>query len=68
MPFMLAIPPVAGVLIGRWLDDRAGTSPLLTVVLMIMGFIAGIREVVNVLKKADLDSDKKKNKDEKPNP
>ena len=65
---MLSIPPVAGVLIGRWLDDRAGTSPLLTVVLMIMGFIAGIREVVNVLKKADQDSDKKKNKDEKPNP
>ena len=65
---MLAIPPVAGVLIGRWLDARAGTSPLLTVLLVILGFVAGIREVVNVLKKANLDSDKEKNKDEKSDP
>jgi F0F1-type ATP synthase assembly protein I len=68
LPFMLAIPPVAGVLIGRWLDSRAGTSPLFTVVLVILGFVAGIREVINVLKKAELDSDKKTNKDEKPDP
>ncbi len=68
LPFMLAIPPVAGVLIGRWLDSKAGTSPLFTVVLVILGFVAGIREVINVLKKAELDSDKKTNKDEKPDP
>jgi F0F1-type ATP synthase assembly protein I len=68
LPFMLAIPPVAGVLIGRWLDSKAGTFPLLTVVLVILGFVAGIREVINVLKKANLDSDKKTNKDEKPDP
>jgi F0F1-type ATP synthase assembly protein I len=66
LPFMLAIPPVAGVLIGRWLDERFGTTPLFTVVLVIMGFVAGIREILNVLKKADLDSDNRKNKDEKP--
>lgn len=66
LPFMLAIPPVAGVLIGRWLDERVGTTPLFTVVFVIMGFVAGIREVLNVLKKAELNSDNGKNKDEKP--
>ena len=66
LPFMLAVPPVAGVLIGRWLDERFGTTPLFTVLLVIMGFVAGIREVLNVLKKADLNSDDRKNKDEKP--
>lgn len=64
LPFLLAVPPIAGVLIGRWIDERAGTEPVLTVVFVILGFVAGIREVVSVLRKADMDSDNKKSKDE----
>jgi ATP synthase protein I len=59
IPFLLAVPPVVGVLIGRWMDDRFSTSPLFTVVLLVFGFIAGIREVAAVLKKADADDHKK---------
>jgi ATP synthase protein I len=56
IPFLLAIPPIAGVLIGRWIDEKAGSSPAFTIVFVILGFIAGIREVANVLRKANLDS------------
>ena len=62
IPFLLAVPPIVGVVIGRWLDERFGTGPLFTVILLIFGFIAGIREVAAVLKKADSDTKTKKSK------
>ena len=57
IPFLLAVPPVAGVFIGKWIDGKLGTSPAFTIVFVILGFVAGIREVANVLKKANQDSD-----------
>jgi ATP synthase protein I len=57
IPFLLAIPPVAGVFIGRWIDGKAGTAPVFLIVFVILGFVAGIREVANVLKKANQYSD-----------
>jgi ATP synthase protein I len=63
IPFLLAVPPIIGVLIGRYLDDRFNTNPILTIVLLIFGFAASIREVATVLKKAGDGSDKKKSDD-----
>lgn len=57
IPFLLAVPPIAGVFIGKWIDGKLGTSPAFTIVFVILGFVAGIREVANVLKKANQDSD-----------
>ena len=57
IPFLLAVPPVAGVFIGKWIDGKLGTSPAFTIVFVILGFVAGIREVANVMKKANQDSD-----------
>lgn len=65
IPFLLAVPPVAGVFIGKWIDERLGTAPAFTVVFVIFGFIAGIREVAIVLKKANLDSGNRKDKNKK---
>jgi ATP synthase protein I len=63
IPFLLAVPPIAGVLIGKWIDQRAGTTPAFTIVFVILGFVAGIREVANAIKKANPDSNNnKKNK------
>jgi len=62
IPFLLAVPPIAGVLIGRWIDGKAGTSPAFTIVFVILGFVAGVREVASVLKKANQGThDDKKN-------
>jgi len=60
IPFLLAVPPIAGVFIGKWIDGKAGTSPAFTIVFVILGFLAGIREVANVMKKANLESDNDK--------
>jgi ATP synthase protein I len=57
IPFLLAIPPIAGVFIGRWIDEKAGTTPAFTIVFVILGFVAGVREVASVLKKVNRDSD-----------
>lgn len=65
IPFLLAIPPIAGVLIGNWLDGKLGTSPAFTIVLVILGFIAGIREVATVIKKASVDSERDNKRDRK---
>lgn len=52
VPFLLAAPPIIGLLIGRFLDNRFNTTPILTIVFIVLGFIAGAREVASVLRKA----------------
>lgn len=53
LPFIL----VGGVLIGGglgyWLDKQFGSSPALTFVLGIIGFAAGVREVLRRIPKDD---------------
>ena len=49
----MAVPPISGLLIGRYLDNRFNTNLIFTIILLVMGFIAGVREVTSVLKKAE---------------
>jgi F0F1-type ATP synthase assembly protein I len=53
VPFLLAGPPIAGLLIGRYLDKRFELNPVLTITFLLLGFVAGVREVALVLKKAN---------------
>jgi F0F1-type ATP synthase assembly protein I len=55
VPFLLAVPPVAGLMIGRWIDGKLGTDPIFMIVLLILGFVAGARETASVIKKASPD-------------
>ena len=57
IPFLMAVPPIAGLLIGRYLDKRFNAYPVLTIILMLLGFVAGVREVRNVIKKANAPTD-----------
>lgn len=52
IPFILAIAPVIGFFMGDFLDDRLGTRPYLMIVFVVLGFIAGAREVYKLVKKA----------------
>lgn len=52
VPFLLAVPPIAGLLIGRFLDGKFNTDPIFTIVLLILGFVAGARETASVIKRA----------------
>lgn len=56
VPFVLAIPPIVGWFLGHWLDQMAETTPLLTYLLLLLGFIAGVREFYRIIKKYGNDS------------
>jgi len=60
VPFLMAVPPVAGLLIGRYIDGRFDTDPIFTIVLLVLGFVAGARETASVIKKANREQDSDK--------
>ena len=41
----VAISTVIGLLGGRWLDEKLGTAPYLTVIGLLLGTVAGFRSV-----------------------
>lgn len=51
IPFALGVPPLVGWYIGSLLDKLFGTAPYLMYILLVLGFIAGVREVVRIIKK-----------------
>jgi len=57
IPFLLAVAPLVGYFGGRWLDGKLGTGPVLTFVLLGLGFVAGVRETVIVIRKATKDAE-----------
>jgi len=52
IPFLLAAGPLVGYFLGCWLDDRLGTEPVLMFVMLALGFAAGVREMIGVIRKA----------------
>lgn len=51
IPFILAVPPILGWLIGRWLDEKLNTEPYLMYGLIVLGFVAGFRELIRIIKR-----------------
>ncbi len=41
-----------GLYIGRWLDNRFGTSPWLTAVFLLLGIVAGFRNLYQTARRA----------------
>ena len=50
--FQIAGAIVAGLLVGYFLDDYAGTAPLFTLLLTVGGFIGALRVLLWSLKKS----------------
>lgn len=50
IPFILALAPIVGYLLGQYLDARLHTKPWLSVVLLGLGFVAGVRETINIIR------------------
>lgn len=57
IPFLLAVAPLIGWFMGRWLDGRLGTNPVLTVVLLLLGFVAGVRETIILVRRASAEAE-----------
>jgi ATP synthase protein I len=49
IPFLLGACVAAGVFGGRWLDQKLGTDPWLTVVCALLGTAAGFREMFRLV-------------------
>ena len=50
IPFILAAGPLAGYLAGEYLSKRFGFPPLTPAVLAGIGFLAGVRETIRVIR------------------
>lgn len=51
VPFVLAVSPIFGWWIGSWLDKKFETAPYLMYAGLLMGFIAGFRELYRLIKR-----------------
>ncbi len=56
IPFLMAVPPIAGLLIGRYLDNRFDTNPVFIIIFLVFGFVASVRQTASVLKKANTEN------------
>lgn len=51
IPFVLAIPPVLGWFIGSWLDEKLGSASFFMYFFIVLGFVAGFRELYRIIKR-----------------
>lgn len=51
LPFVLALPPIFGWAIGKWLDDYFKTDPYLMFLFLGFGIVSGIRECFRIIKR-----------------
>jgi len=58
IPAILVVAPLVGFFIGDWMDGKTKTAPLLTILGLILGFVAAAKEIM-VLIKRGTSSDKK---------
>lgn len=49
----LGLSVVFGVLFGRWLDGKLGSTPWLMLAFLLLGAVAGFRSVVRAVRRAD---------------
>jgi ATP synthase protein I len=50
IPFILALAPIVGYFLGKYLDQKFRTQPWLSLVLLGLGFVAGVRETIKIIK------------------
>ncbi len=58
IPFLIAVSPLIGFFIGKWLDEKLGTDPIFLIVFIGLGLAAAIKETVKIIKEASRDSEK----------
>ena len=44
-----------GYFLGAWLDEQAGTTPYLMILFVVLGAAAGMKSLLRVAKKVDLE-------------
>src|SRR3982751_2778316 len=49
----LGIAVIVGLFAGMWLDNKLGTTPWLMLVLLVLGLVAGFRNVLRAVERAE---------------
>ncbi len=57
--FSLAGPVVLGGLVGYWLDGRFNTSPTWTMILVLVGAVAGLVQLIRTVNRLQSDEERK---------
>jgi F0F1-type ATP synthase assembly protein I len=63
VPFVLAVAPLIGFFAGRFLDQKLGTDPWLMIILIVLGFVAGARQVYRLVRLASTEVDREQDQD-----
>jgi F0F1-type ATP synthase assembly protein I len=53
----MAVGPLIGFFIGRWLDNKLGTEPYLMIAFITFGFVAAGKEIYGIVKRVSNESD-----------
>ena len=54
IPTMMVISPVAGFLLGKWLEGRFGHAPWLSFLGLVLGAVAGGRQVMKIVRRSQV--------------
>lgn len=57
VPIILAVAPLLGYFLGRYLDRKLGTDPWFMTGLILLGFVAAARQVYRLVQLASRDED-----------
>jgi len=63
IPYLFVAYPIAGIIIGTWLDKKFHTSPWLLLVFLILGMVEAIREMMRIAKRAEKEYDEEDKKE-----
>ena len=53
IPILVVVAPLVGYFIGNWADGELGTEPWLMIAGIILGMAAAVREIINLVKRAE---------------
>lgn len=60
IPGLLIVSPLVGFFAGRWLDGRFGTLPWLSVLGVVLGFVAAGRETTRIYRRYLAEEERKR--------
>ncbi|MBI1977931.1 MAG: AtpZ/AtpI family protein [Candidatus Omnitrophica bacterium] len=55
IPMVFAAGPILGFAIGWWVDEKWGFDPWGKTILSLLGFVASVKQVIDLIKKATKD-------------
>jgi len=59
---VFVVGPVIGFLIGNWIDQKWNTAPWGMITLILLGFIASVKQVIDLIKRATNSQNPEENK------